>query len=1283
MNKFFQKTLFVISALLLVAGTAKADTPQYKYHKYVSTDGGIYEKISADGKWALVNLGMTMGGTTDHCPSQIVNTATGKMSPVLVNNRNLNIRAISNEDASGKVTIVGSLLGRPMSYYFDPKNPTTPGTLTVYNLTTDWTSGTLESVTPDGKYAVGCQTGYSGKDLQGAELGSDYWFNTIYVEIGQSAPIATPGAPKYDRNGNDQHAIKFEAISADGRYILGEREWFMPTEGFPFIYDTKTDTYKPIGFVTEGNRQKAQDGIEYLDFPVMSPNGRYVSALAALAPEGDAIATDNYLCRYDLQTGELTIFKDSESANVSPGCINDNGTIFGLPETGGPLRNFKVFYQDKYWIQFSQICQQLYGFNFSQKTGFEFTGSPTSVTADGTAFVAFSDPQAESYYFNLGTTIEDACSGIDLLKSYTISPESGSTFSTFKSVEINFGRAVQVVGKGNTHFHLYKKGKNGNPDVLVRDGLSTTGESGGLHLKANSRTIVVATIRNTTLEDGEEYYFVLDPGAVAVASDANMTNKTPIKASYFGRKEGPVKMTKAVPTSGSKLHHLDATTSYIQLTFDCPVKLTDSYEAYLERVEDGIRVTTLSLASGNTDATKNQLLVYPTTTIYLYDGVQYRVVLSAGSLSDYAGTESSYNEKIELTYTGEYVREVGNETTMFADNFNDPNSSLGKWLQYEGDHKTPQAEVAAWGFDADNTPWNFSTHDSESDPDYYATSHSLYAPSGESDDWMMTPQLLMPEDGKVVLEFDAQKYKAKDDHLWIYVIPEERGISYLNDQNMAVLKSEAELLAEITDLPASPNGNAEGNWKHYSYNLSKWAGQNVYIAFVNKNNNQSAVLVNNVAVQREILYTIGFSNDDRVIDLNEINIAGTFTVKTKDFASGAISLVLKDADEAEVATISWPSISGTSIVDRPIPMNFSKPLTLKKGKENKFTITINFDGKDGSGNDFKRTEIYNGAISNLMFNPTKRVVLEEMTGTTCPNCPQGHISIEACERQYKDQFIPISIHSYDGDDLGAAFRGYSEFLGLKGAPTGVINRKADSNGNTIIYFPMYGTGNAVYYDMAEQNLWYNIVAQELEIPALCDVNATATYSTDKKQIKVNADVKYALDTNQSLSVFFVVLEDGIVSYQENNFAQSDATGLGEWGSGGIYGSYYAYPVTHNDVVRNIVGDTYSGTLGLLPSEFTAGEKYSITPVNIKISDAILDKDKVNVVVMLIDTKTGEVVNAVRAKVNGDTTSIEDVDTDAPKSNVVYNLSGVRVSENGMQNLPAGIYIMNGKTIIKR
>lgn len=1255
MNKILKP---ILSIIVLLAAFATASAQNYKIHKYDSNDGGILIDLSANGKWAVIVLGSTQGGGT--ATPKLYNVDTEEVIPVEYANRTFNISSVSDD---GNI-VVGSYVGRPAAYN------RAEGKITIFPLRPLWQSGELSHVTPDGKWAVGSYNGYNGKINDVDELNHDYYYSPLYVNIETGDTIATPGVPKRDMAHLDQHALVFRTITPDGRYIVGEMSWYImqPASSVLFVYDTKEDSYRVVGFTEHASKpwEPLVPYMNHIEAPSISPDGHWLTGMAYMAKTIESSEFFNEFgtpFRYDIPKGEFTLLDEADT-NVD-GCFIDNkGTIFANPNTGGPLRDFRILYQGKYWITLSQICKQQFGFSFTERTGYERTGSVAAVSGDGSRFIAFPDPLGQSYCFDFGRPVEEVCDGIDLLDNYTISPVDGSVFSQISTIEINFGRAVQVLGTGK-NVHLYKADGTKVSDAI-------TAGNQGLSLKTGSRNIVNAVFRTRNLEAGEQYYITIDAGSIAVANDADRTNKE-IRVNYTGRKSGPVGFVKASPEPHSHIRQIDAASSYILVTFDSPVKVTDNASAYIERVEDGTRMASLTISEGNTEATKNHILLTPTTTVYLYEGLEYKVVVEAGSVCDYSKAESSYNAQIEFSYHGEYVREVSNESTLFADDFSDPAASYAIWLRYEGDHRTPLASMQNWSFDADNMPWQFGMSDDETYSNIFAGSHSLYAPSGQSDDWMMTPQILMPEDGKAVLDFDAQSYMPnKTDVLKVYVFEEEFEIPNLSSAWMEDVRKRAVLLDEITLSAGTNQEKTTDEWTHYHYNLSAWAGKNIYIAFVNQNNNQSAIFLDNVTIQRELLYTIGFSNAERVVGKNNITIAGQFTVKTAEPVN-SITLTLKDAQGKEVSKVEWPSISG-NIQNRAIPFTFSTPFPLEIGTTNPFSIDILLG---------EREETYSGSIYNLAFETTKHVVLEEMTGIDCPNCPQGIIAIEKLENIFGEQFIPISIHSYPKDPYAGSMLGYSTFLGLNGAPMARINRIPG------IYYPMYSAGGTYYDTYPESPVWYDIVAQELNKLTVADLSLSAALSADEKNINYDVELRYALNAdNQQLSLLLVVLEDGIVNYQQNNLGALSQPLFGEWGADGTLSGIdtggYAYPVTHNDVARMLVGETMSGTIGLFPSTLNAGETYCAN-LSSQFPEVITGKQNATAVAMLIDTQSGEVINAAKAKVQSFNTGVEGVETSTNNNTDVYSLSGVLVRKSAtasdVRSLPSGLYIVGGKKVL--
>lgn len=1245
------KTLITIAALLAFS-TIQAQSP-FVMHRYDSNDGGILWGISDNGKWATIRLGSSSGG--GNATPKLYDVENEEAFEVRYNNDVISVNDVSDD---GNI-VVGSYQSRPVAY-----NRTT-SELKEFPLRDQWQWGGLSSVTPDGKWAVGHYSGYTGVFSENDELTGDYYFSPLLVNVESGDTLSLSGLPKLDMANLDQHAMTFNAITPDGRYILGQMDWYImqPVSGFCFLYDTQEQNYRVIGFEENdhGHWNPLFPDMHHIEGCTLSPNGRYAAGMAYMTkPQAGSEFFNEYGVpfRYDLQTGEFKVFDDGESNNMSVGGITDNGTIFGNSESGSPLRNFRIFYKDKYWISFSQICQQVYGFNFQNKTGYEYTGTVTGVSGDGRSFIAFPDPLGESYLFDFGAPVDDICAQVDLLSNYNVTPEAGSEFAMISNIEINFGRSIQINGNGN-NVHLYK-----SDGTLVYSGLS----NGGLTLKNGTKGTLVAAFRTRPLEAGVDYELVIDAGVVSIANDPELKNKE-IRIPYRGRENGPVRITKITPEADSDIRQIDNNTSYILLEFDSKVKCTDSPLAYIERVADGSRLMTLNISAGTTEDTKNQVLLLPSTTSYLYAGEDYRLVFEAGSVCDYSGKNTSYNERTEFIYHGTYIRESGNETVMFADDFNDPNASLTTWMQFEGDHNKPTANMQAWGFDANNNPWNFTLHDEEQSPDYFAGSHSMYNPAGTSNDWMITPQLAIPLDGKAVLEFDAQSYDpSKQDYLTLYIYEERQVISHLNSELMAAIRANAVLLDSIA-LTAGNNPELTADeWTHYTYNLAEWAGKDIYVAFVNQNNNQSAIFVDNVLVQREVPFTIGFSNRDRVVAQESIDIAGYFTVLSAE-TEGSASMTLKDADGVALSIILWNEIptKGT-----PVPFAFDAPLPLTIGKEVPYTIDVKIGDAEDS---------YEGSIMNLAFEPVKRVVLEEMTGSTCVNCPLGIVSIEHCQNAFGDRFIPIAIHSYTGDNLGSGFAEYTEFLGIMGAPMARINRLPE------VYSPMYRMNDEFYYhDVEGESLWYDVVSEELNRLTLADISIAAQLSEDNKTISYTTDLCYALDAkNQQLSLLLVVLEDGISTYQLNGFSSANSETLADWCNNGPYAEYAVYPYIHDHVVRGVYGQTYSGTIGLYPANPEGGVNYSVR-LSTQCPEAVDNLQNLHAVAMLIDTQTGMVVNAAQTRILSATESIEAVyEENSDDSSTLFTLTGMIVRRNAtaedLQNIPAGIYLLGNKKII--
>lgn len=1184
---------------MIVAGSivAVADgTGNPVFHKYVFSDNSIVTKLSDNGKWTLSDSGSDeVSGTT----ARIIYVDTDEAEPIQTEAEIKQQGQGSFSDVSNDGNIVaGSLKGQPA--YFNR----TTRQWTVLPIPSDCSGGSVSAMTPDAKYAVGTMS-YSK---------SEYWATGVMWDLTTNTIVELTNVPTLDMTHEDQHQRYFTGISADGRYVIGmlSYSYIYPASLCSFIYDVQQQSYKMIGFTPDDTSDwtPLYAGLYFCDDPIISANGKYVACHAYMVKEsaGSEFPSEyDAVGFYNVETDEFTVYDATADQGFQPFSVDDAGTVYAATPTSSPIREWSVRHNG-YWYTLRQILSQQYGMSFDTKTQYDNTGSPYCVSTDGTRILCMVDPLGESYILDLPESAANVCDQIDLLSNYTLTPADGSTFARITTVELAFDRDIVVTSGA-------KASLKDDTSAEIKASMSFKVSD------ADSKTVAIR-FRGTDLEAGRKYTVEIPAGTISLKDDSSKQNKA-ITITYNGRENAPVKVQSVYPENGSELAKIDNSGSLVVLTLDTEVETTDTATAVLVNTTAGETITTLNVYTEG-----NQVALYPSATQYLYKDQSYTITLAAGSLTDVTGNGG--NEEYTINYLGTYVRELSHDdATLFSDDFSSISQSLNTWMRYEGDHLTPVSDMTAWEFDADNQPWNFSIRD-ESAADYCAASHSMYSPAGQSDDWMVIPQMEIPDE-YCTLSFLGQSYrKSKADRLKVLVWENETNINYLNSDIIAQMKSDADVVFDEQLLPGSNEDNLAGDWTDYNVDLAKYAGKKIYIAFWNNNTDQSALFVDSVVVKRNLKYLLSLTNAESVVDQDEITIGGRLTVNSDFDTYDDVTLTLCDGDGTEIETITRTGLGLTK--GEYFDFSFTKPLPLEKGETNEFTIKVKLD-------DY--SDVVSSSVNNLVFRPTKRVVLEEFTGTTCVNCPLGILAIENLENIYGDQFIPISIHTYDGDQLGTGLSSYSSYLGLTAAPTGVVNR------NGVISSPMWENPATFSYEFSNTlNLWADYVAEEMETPANLDMTATIKIDTENSTFTVPIEIKSALNAkNQMLNVFMVVVEDGVVSYQQNTFGAISDPNLGEWGKGGKYSESIVYNYTHNDVVRAVYGSSFGGSQGLVPQTLKAGETYNVELTDVVLPENIDELSKAKAVVMLIDANTEHVVNAVSVKFSTDPNAITGITGD--------------------------------------
>ncbi|MCF0188008.1 MAG: Omp28-related outer membrane protein [Bacteroidaceae bacterium] len=1117
------------------------------------------------------------------------------------------------------------------------------GVPAYYNVSTKtWTklskqAGCIFAITPDGRYAVGA-TNNGGTSPEGEQL---VWYTEEYPkmwDLTTGAEVALSPLPTVDPKGNQALMTRFTDISPDGRYLIGSV--FVDYPDYAFVLDRQEGKFIYVGYrATDTSLKKFVSTIPDLHFlspRALSTNGKW------LVCNGYFTSGDEFYApvRYNLETAETTAYSTgADDQNMYANVIDNEGNIYAGSPAGSPIREFYIR-SGSYWYALRSVLTQRYGMDFNAVSGLDNTGTPYSVSSDGMVFTAMVDPQfGQNMVLKMNERLVDVCNGLNLLGIYTISPTPGTTFSQLSQIKVSFDRDIEVIGEQTA-------ARFGDYSSLAGNGLFID--------PTDSRTLIVA-FRNRTLEGGKEYAFSLPAGVVCVKGDRQRVNEE-ITARFTGRSDKPVSVISVYPAQNSTIAKLDFSTSPILLTMDCNVIVSDAVKAYLE-LADGQKVCDLQVAYKD-----NSVALFPSTTQYLYQGEQYNAVLKAGYITDLTGG-GKMTEDFKVSYFGSYER-GGDEQAgvIFSDDFSNASSSLAHWLLYDGDRLSPDEMMSSLGFDNANTPWNFSIKESDASTNTCAASHSCYNPAGQSRDWMLTPHLFIP-DNLASLTFKAQSYRAScEDVLQVYVWAYDKELSSFGVNEYNRLKADGKQVISQRLTPGKSEESLEGEWQEFKVSLEEFAGKSIYIAFGNENRAQSMIFIDDVHVARQLPFIVALNTPSAVENKSSVSIAGKITIASESNIYNKVRASLLSADGKIVSEL--PEQTGLSLKKGDVfEFAFPNALPLVIGEANAYSIDFYL-------NDVKTSLSF--SVNDLCFTPVKRVVLEEMTGQPCGNCPLGIIAIDYMKVIYGSQFIPISIHSYTGDPWAYNLQDYTDFLNIYAAPTGIVQRTSD------IIFPMEDNGGSMQLSNGD-DLWMDKVAEELLTPTTLEVSAQVKYDAQSRSFEVPMSVRSALNlSNQALNIFMVLMEDGLVARQQNYYCSSADPILGEWGQGGKYGQSIATNVIHNDVVRGCLGATYAGTGGLLPQTLEAGKEYEPTSTfGGELPATVENPDKAKVAVIIIDANTNRIINACIAHFDPKLDGIEAPEANAQTEIPVFNLQGQRVSA-----AYHGIVIRNGKKFVQ-
>lgn len=1223
--------LMLLTSLMATPSAVQAaDKPIFTKLNDAQRSGHL-DKVSDNGLWA-VGYAKSIIDPVGYSFPRLYDVKNNKMTWLYKAGDENNVSLMMGCDVTddGKI-VAGQYKGKPAIWRTDKND----WEFLPYSVNKAYPIGRVTHITPDGKYAIGT---VSTQDLYGETL---IMWDLTGEEPKECTPSNLPKPISMFGTLQDIQQIRSTDLSPDGKKFIGLVCFSYAGEAWTFVYDMEKKEWEGLGFdVTstgKGDNTKytftpKYEGYGYLEGGVFSPDGKSIVGPAYTADESDAIYS------LDLASGKVSIL--GESNGMLFGGVDGNGVVYASSPSNTPIRNWSALV-GKYWYDVKSLVKQVWGVDWQGEVSqddYGLSGTFASASKDGLVLLAadYSNDPYDTYVLQLPESFAEVAPRVNLLDNYAVSPVNNAAFAILSEVKVMFERQIDVTGEYNAVQLLDEAGN------VIANSLSLSKDPG------DSRNLLM-TFRNRRLDVGKKYTVVIPAGVCNVAGDAPRKNGE-IRITYTGRPNAPVAMTGVSPTAGTAISRINSQSNPIAITFDAEIAPVEKNAGgmYLYRLDDNGSREPITALNGSISG--RVLSVFPVMEQRLAKGSKYQVVVEANAVADISGADP--NAEITVEYEGSYIPEPSIGADIFFDDF-DSGLSGEKWMLWDGDLEEPNEEAQGWGFSAE-LPW-WVVRDDNYSTDMAAVAHSMFASPAKADDWLITNQLFINDD-TAVLTFKSQSYKNTDDVLKVRIYATDDIITALTDKIMDKFRYDSDLVFEEVQKPGNNVDLLAGDWVENTIKLDKYAGKNIYIAFINDNRNKSAVFIEDVAVTRDIKYTLVNLTPETLVAKDEVSVKGILTVSSKTDTYKGYTLRLLDSEGKEISKLANPDVEMAAGFE--LEFEFPEALPLSVGKVNNYTLDVQVG---------TLTEQVNCNVQDLAIKTNRKVVVEKMTGQGCPNCPLGIIALEYIEKDFKDQVIPLAYHCYTGDNFNTPkASSMNQFLGMNAAPSARIDRGP-------IASPMKSLPDLTYV-YKNNGLWYDYVAEELNSFAPADINITDV-DFDGKNFNVGFEIKYALDMeNANVNVLLVISENNLTGNQDNNLYMQEDDIFGEWGKGGLYGNA-SNRYTFNDVVRTWEGTTVNGTGGFVPATIHGGEVYSGT-MSTPTINRILNPKNCDATVMLIDAESGLVLNADRKAI--DPSGVEDIVNEASQVNV--KVEGGNVVVTAPADVDVNVYSLDGSII---
>lgn len=337
------------------------------------------------------------------------------------------------------------------------------------------------------------------------------------------------------------------------------------------------------------------------------------------------------------------------------------------------------------------------------------------------------------------------------------------------------------------------------------------------------------------------------------------------------------------------------------------------------------------------------------------------------------------------------------------------------------------------------------------------------------------------------------------------------------------------------------------------------------------------------------------------------NVAITGTI----INNGGETLTSFDLSWSEGGNDYTETISGISVPTFG-SYNFTHSTTFSPSEAVSYNLNVTASNPNNGADTNMDDNDLEAVVSGVSYIPTKRAFAEEATGTWCPWCTRGTVFMDSMSNQYQSLFVGVAVHNSDPMENTEYDDALTSFPGFTGFPSVVMDRAGIVDPSQLV----------------------SAVPLSLTRIAPVDVSLDGQFEVATNTITFTVSAEFVTQLNGiDYRINGIVTEDGVTG-TASSYNQANAYANNAFGPMGGY-ELLPNPVPASEMVYDHVGRAlmagWDGQDSSVPGSVVAGDVASHTFTYTVPAD--FNPDNMNVIGMVINNATGEVLNSIETHVS--------------------------------------------------